>query len=195
MLVAEPPIDADDVPVPDGDVVTAPVPSGSAVTLRFASPFEPWLSLNGRRVVVDDGEEARAVLLWMSRRLAALMRALDTSRGLRGVLVPLTAGSAQQGSGQRGSSHPGPAGNAGGVVVTDIIRLEDGSAADHGSLGAVLEGARVRLLPFAVLGPSMSKSELLLRVRTLYAAGTPLEVRIEDHERVVGRRRLRVGRA
>lgn len=194
MLVAEPPIDADDVPVPEGDVVTAPVPSGPTVTLRFASPFEPWLSLNGRRVTVDDSDDARAVLLWMSRRLSALMRALDTSRGLRGVLTP---SSEKQPAGHGGhGSHGGHGhGHGGGVVVTDVIRLEDGSAADHGSLGGVLEGARVRMLPFAVLGPSMSKSELLLRVRTLYAAGTPLEVRIEDHERVIGRRRLRVGRA
>lgn len=171
MLVDEPALDADDAPVPDGDVVTAPVPGGSVVTLRFASSFEPWLTLNGKRVVGDDDAEARAVLIWMSRRLAALMRALDLGRGLRATLTQKE------------------------IVVTDVIRLEDGSAADHGSLGAILEGARVKTLPFAVLGPSMSKSELLLRVRTLYAAGTPLEVRIEDHERVLGRRRLRVGRA
>jgi hypothetical protein len=176
MLVDEPPIDADDAPVPDGDVVTAPVPSGPVVTLRFASPFEPWLTLNGKRVVADDDGDARVVLLWMSRRLAALMRALDTSRGLRATVT--------------GARSTGEA-----IVVTDVVRLDDGSAADHGSLGANLEGARVKTLPFAVLGPSMSKSELLLRVRTLYAAGTPLEVRIEDNERVLGRRRLRVGRA
>ena len=171
MLVDEPAIDADDAPVPDGDVVTAPVPSGPIETLRFASPFEPWLTLNGKRVIGDDDVDSRAVLLWMSRRLAALMRALDLARGLRAVLT------------------------AKDIVVTDVIRLDDGSAADHGSLGAVLEGARVKTLPFAVLGPSMSKSELLVRARTLYAAGTPLEVRIEDNDRVLGRRRLRVGRA
>lgn len=171
MLVEEPAIDADDAPVPDGDVVTAPVPSGPIVTLRFASSFEPWLTLDGKRVVGDDDADARTVLIWMSRRLAALMRALDLSRGLRAVLT------------QRD------------IVVTDVVRLDDASAADHGSLGAILEGARVKTLPFAVLGPSMSKSELLVRVRTLYAAGTPLEVRIEDNERVLGRRRLRVGRA
>ncbi len=171
MLVEEPAVDADDAPIPDGDVITAPVPSGPVVTLRFASSFEPWLTLDGKRVVGDDDADARSVLIWMSRRLAALMRALDLSRGLRATLT------------QRD------------IVVTDVVRLDDGSAADHGSLGGILEGARVKTLPFAVLGPSMSKSELLIRVRTLYAAGTPLEVRIEDNERVLGRRRLRVGRA
>lgn len=175
-MVDEPPLDADDAPLKDGDVVTAPVPSGPVVTLRFAQAFEPWLTLNGKRVIGDDDADSRAVLLWMSRRLAALMRALDLSRGLRGTLT-------------------GPRNVDGGIVVTDIIRLEDGAAADHGSLGAMLEGARVKTLPFAVLGPSMSKSELLARARTLYAAGTPLEVRVEDQERVLGRRRLRVGRA
>lgn len=175
MLVAEPPIDADDAPFADGDVVTAPVPSGPVVTLRFAQAFEPWLTLNGKRVVGDDDADSRAVLLWMSRRLSALMRALDLSRGLRATLT-------------------GPRSVDGGVVVTDVIRLDDGAAADHGSLSAVLEGAHVKTLPFAVLGPSMSRGELLIRVRTLYAAGTPLEVRFEDQERVLGRRRLRVGR-
>ncbi len=177
MLVDEPPLDNDDAPFPEGDVVTAPVPSGAAVTLRFASPYEPWLTLRGHRVLVDDGDESRSVLLWLSRRLAALTRALDVTRGLRATLSP--------GGGPHG----------GVVVVTDVIRLEDGSAADHQSLATVLEGARVKLLAFAVLGPAMSRNELLARVRTLYAAGTPLEVRSEDQERVLGRRRVRVGRA
>lgn len=177
VLVDEPQLDPDDAALPDGDVVTAPVPSGPVITLRFASPYEPWLTLRGKRVLVDDGDDTRAVLLWLSRRLAALTRALDVTRGLRATLTP------------------GSAGQASVVVVTDVIRLEDGSAADHQSLASVLEGARVKLLAFAVLGPAMSKNELLVRVRTLYAAGTPLEVRSEDQERVLGRRRLRVGRA
>ena len=37
MLVEEPPLDADDAPVPEGDVVTAPVPSGPVITLRFGT--------------------------------------------------------------------------------------------------------------------------------------------------------------
>jgi hypothetical protein len=186
MLVDEPQLDPDDAPLPDGDVVTAPVPSGPVITLRFASPYEPWLTLRGQRVLVDDGDDSRAVLLWLSRRLAALTRALDVTRGLRATLTP----------GSTGHPHPGPAGaHSSVVVVTDVIRLEDGSAADHQSLASVLEGARVKLLSFAVLGPAMSKNELLARVRTLYAAGTPLEVRSEDQERVLGRRRVRVGRA
>ena len=180
MLVEEPHVDPDDAPLPEGDVVTAPVPSGPVVTLRFASPYEPWLTLRGQRVLGDDGDDTRSVLLWLSRRLAALTRALDVTRGLRATLTP--------------AQHAGTP-HASVVVVTDVIRLEDGSAADHQSLATVLEGARVKLPAFAVLGPAMSRNELLLRVRTLYAAGTPLEVRSEDQERVLGRRRLRVGRA
>ena len=177
MLVDEPLLDPLDAPLPDGDVVTAPVPSGPVLTLRFASPYEPWLTLRGRRVLVDDGDESRSVLLWLSRRLAALNRALDVTRGLRATL--------STGVGLHTSV----------VIVTDVIRLKDLTAADHQSLASVLEGARVRLPSFAVLGPSMAKNELLQRVRTLYAAGTPLEVRSEAQDQVVGRRRLRVGRA
>lgn len=175
MIVPEPPYDAEDAPLGEGDVVTAPVPLGRTITLRFASPYEPWLTLDNTRVVADVDVDSRAALLWMSRRLAALFRALDLERGLRAVLT-------------------GAPKDAGGVVVTDVIRLEDGVAADHGSLSAILDGAHVTTPPFAVLGPTHNKGELMARARTLYAAGTPLDVRLEDNERVLARRRLRVGR-
>lgn len=166
----EPSLDADDAPLPDGDLVAAPVPSGAPLTLRFASAYEPWLSLAGRRVVEERGPEQQTALLWLSRRLPALYRALDLNRGLRARL------------------------SDGAVVVTDLVSLDDDSTADHGTMQTILEGAQVKMPAFAVLGASVSRHELAGRVRGLYAAGTPLEIRIEDQGRVVSRRRLRVGR-
>jgi hypothetical protein len=172
MVNDEPMWDDDDAPLPDGDVVASPMPAGARVTLRFASPFEPWLTLAGARVHADHGGETRALWLWFGRRQAALWRALDVARGLRATL------------------------STGSVVVTDVVDLEDGAAVDHGSLMASLEGARVKWPAFAVLGASMgSRPELAARARALYAAGTQLDVRVEDGQRVRGRRRLRVGRA
>lgn len=170
MHIAEPDVEADDVPLPEGEVVAAALPSGLAVSVRFASPYEPWLSLDGRRVIEDASAEHRLALLWLQRRLTSLYRALDIHRGLRGRLT------------------------VSGVIITDLVTLEDGVAADHGTLASVLEGARVRTLDFAALGAAGSRSDLLGRVRGLYAAGTPLEVRVEDQQRVIARRRWRVGR-
>jgi hypothetical protein len=170
MFTAEPAFDADDAPLPDGEAVAAPQTVGARVTLRFVSPYEPWLSLDGHRIAADHGGAGRTLLVWFGRRQSALLRALDLGRGLRASLGP------------------------DGLVVTDIVELADGVAVDHGSLMAALEGARVRLPPFAALGTSLGRSELLARARSLYAAGTPLDVRIEEQQRVVGRRSLRVGR-
>lgn len=172
MRIDEPVVDSDDAPLPEGEVVAAPLPSGRALTLRFASPYEPWIDLDGRRVVEDTDADARAVLTWVARRLTALYRALDLHRGLRATLTP-----------------------AGQVVVTDIVNVNDGVAIGHDALGAALEPARVKTLEFAALGVSGLRTELLARVRGLYAAGTLLELRVEDGRQVVARRRWRVGRA
>jgi hypothetical protein len=172
MVTEEPAWDDDDAPLPEGDVVASPMPVGGRVTLRFASAFEPWLTLGGARIRADVGGDARTLLLWFGRRQAALWRALDAERGLRATL------------------------SGGAVVVTDVVDLAGGVAVDHGSLMATLEGARIKWPAFAVLGSSMgSRAELATRARALYAAGTQLDVRIEDAHRVRGRRRLRVGRA
>lgn len=171
MRIDEPVVDSDDAPLPEGEVVAAPLPSGRSLTLRFASPYEPWLALDGSRVVEDAGPDARIALTWCARRLTALYRALDLHRGLRATLTP-----------------------AGHVVVTDIVTVDDGAAIDHDALTATLEGARVRTLDFAALGVAGLRADLLARVRGLYAAGTMLELRVEEGRRVVARRRLRVGR-
>jgi hypothetical protein len=171
MRIDEPVVDSDDAPLPEGEVVAAPLPSGRAMSLRFASPYEPWIDLDGRRVIDDVDGDARTVLTWVARRLTALFRALDLHRGLRATLTP-----------------------AGQVVVTDIVGVDDGVAIDHDALSATLEGARVKTLDFAALGVGGGRAELLARVRGLYAAGTLLELRVEDGRRVVARRRWRVGR-
>jgi hypothetical protein len=171
MRIDEPPVDPDDAALPEGEVVASPMPSGQRLTLRFASPFEPWLALDGRRVVEDASSDARLVLVWLSRRLTALYRALDLHRGLRATLTP-----------------------AGVVIVTDMVDIDGGAAADHTTMTTSLESARVRTLDFAALGASGNRAELLTRVRGLYAAGTLLELRVEDGRQVVSRRRFRVGR-
>lgn len=170
MTLPEPPIDPDDAPVPEGEAVVVPAPTGSAVRLRFPSPYEPFLTLEGRRVVEDEGPSTRDLLLWFSRRMPALWRALDTKRGVLGVL------------------------QGGTVLVHDVVELEDGSFLDHGLTRQTLEPARVALPSYALLGSVSSKSELAARARGVFAVGTTVEVRIEDAGRVVARRRLRVGR-
>jgi hypothetical protein len=170
MHIAEPDVESDDVPLPEGEVVSAALPSGMALSLRFASAYEAWLSLDGRRVVEDASAEDRLALMWLQRRMTSLYRALDLHRGLRGRLT------------------------SAGVIVTDLVTLDDGVAADHGTLASVLEAAQVRTLDFAALGAAGSRSDLIGRVRGLYAAGTPVEVRVEDQHRVIARRRWRVGR-
>ncbi len=170
MLLDEPHLDADDAPLPEGEVVIAALPSGGAVTLCFASPYEPWLSLDGRRVVDDASPPHRAALLWMARRKTALYRVLDVLRGVRATLT------------------------AGGVIVTDLVQLDDGCSVDHGTLAAALEPARVKTPTFATLGDAGHRIDVQGRARLLYAAGTPVELRIEDQRQIVSRRRWRVGR-
>ncbi|MBM4280906.1 MAG: hypothetical protein FJ137_09130 [Deltaproteobacteria bacterium] len=172
MLTAEPVWDEDDASLPDGDVVVSPLPVGPRLTLRFVSAFEPWLAVAGRRINADDGPESRAALLWFGRRQATLWRALGVDHGLR----------ATQAQGQ--------------VIVTDVLGLNDGVALDHGAMMGALELAKVRWPAFAVLGASIgSRAELAARARVLYAAGTQLDVRVEEDGRVRARRLLRVGRA
>jgi hypothetical protein len=176
MAVPEPTLDAEDAPLPEGEVVGLPLASGLPVTLRFPSPFEPWLTLGGKRVVVDEKGEAgaapRELLLWSSRRLAALWRALEDRVALRAVYVE------QQEQ----------------IVVTDLVSLEENVFFDHGLLRERLEAANVQLARFSLLGALATRAELERRVRATWAPGTIVEVRVEDGRQVVSRRRLRVGR-
>jgi hypothetical protein len=171
MYFAEPEVDDDDSPLPEGEVVAAPLPSGRALGLRFASPYEPWLTLEGKRVVEDVDVDSRTVLVWMMRRLTPLYRALHVMRGLTGTLTA-----------------------TGTVVVRDVVNFDDKSALEHGALSSLLESSRTKTLDFSALGMSSTRQELHARVRGLFAAGTPLEVRVEDGQRVISRRRWRVGR-
>lgn len=171
MRIEEPPVDHDDAPLPEGEVFASPLPSGQRLTLRFASPYEPWIGLDGQRVVEDASPSTRTTLMWVTRRLTGLYRALDIHRGLRATLT-----------------------STGAVVVTDVVEIDGGDAVDHTTMTTSLEAARVRTLDFAALGASGHRADLLTRVRGLYAAGTLLELRVEDGRRVVSRRRWRVGR-
>jgi hypothetical protein len=169
-MLPEPPLDSDDTPLPEGEIVMAALPTGATIGVRFASAYEPWLTMDGQRVVDDSSPAARALLMWALRRKTSLYRALDVLRGLRGILTPT------------------------GIVVVDLVELDTGNAADHGSLGAMLERIRARTLTFATLGDADHRIDISMRARSLFAVGTPVELRVEDRGRVVSRRRLRVGR-
>jgi hypothetical protein len=168
--VPEPEYDADEAPLTDGEAVAMPTPVGAPLTLRFPSPYEVYLVLDGRRVVEDDGGPSRELLLWSSRRLPSLWRALEDRAAVRGVLLD------------------------GRVIVTDLYDFSSGQFVDHGLLRERLEPAAVELGRFSLLGPIGTRAELVSRVRAIYAPGTVVEVRIEDGRRVISRRRLRVGR-
>ncbi len=176
--VPEPAFDADDAPLVDGEAVSVPLPAGTPMTLRFPSPFEPYLTLGGARVLDDAGGDARELLLWCSRRLPALWRALDERTGLRAVFVA------------------GPAESQ--IVVTDLVSLprddDPPEWFDHGLLRERLDASNVTLARFSLLGPLSTRAELERRVRATYAPGTLVEVRVEEGRRVVGRRCVRVGR-
>ena len=178
----EPTLDDEHASLPEGEMVALPLPSGTRVMLRFPSPFELYLTLGARRVTEDDSPAARDLLLWASRGLPALWRAL----GERTVLL---------------AAHVD-----GAVVVTDVAELErdldaDGdepvyrtSYLDHGALRERLEPCSVQLARFSLLGAVGTKAELERRVRASYAPGTLVEVRVEEQGHIVSRRRLRVGR-
>ena len=187
--VPEPLVDGDEAPLPDGEAVAFPIPLGPALTLRFPSPFEPYLELAGARVVDDDGGAARDALLWSARRLAALWRALDERTALRATVVGGALGAAGGAFGGGDGAH---------IVVTDLVVADrDDDAfewADHGVMRERLDAANVELARFSVLGPLSTKGELEKRVRAIYAPGTLVEVRIEDGQRVIARKRVRVGR-
>ena len=190
-MIPEPPLDADDVPLPDGEAVALPIPTGAAMTLRFPSPFEPYIVLGGARIVDDISPEAREVLLWASRRLPALWRALEDRVALCAVFEQRSDHQRNDRSESRGERPGAP------IVVTDLVALERDEEPvwfDHGLLRERLEAANVELARFSLLGALSTKAELERRVRATYAPGTLVEVRVEDGRRVVARRRVRVGR-
>jgi hypothetical protein len=169
-MLPEPPLAPETAPLTEGEIVMAALPNGATVGVRFTSPYEPWLTLDGRRIVDDTSPAARSLLMWALRRKTSLYRALDVLRGLRGVLTPA------------------------GIVIVDLVQLDTGAAADHGTLGAMLERIRARSLTFMTLGDADHRIDVSLRARSLFAVGTPVELRVEDRGSVVSRRRWRVGR-
>jgi hypothetical protein len=175
--VIEPPYDDDDAPLPEGEVVALPVPTGRAWQLSFPSPFETYLLLDGRRVRVDEGPDTRALLVWVSRRIPALWRALEERRVVLGTFVD-------------GEVHaldvcePGDPNDEGSI--TRFL--------DHGAVRATLEPAGTKTAAFSLLGSLGTRADIERRARATYAPGTRIEVRVEDAGRVVSRREMRVGR-
>lgn len=168
--IPDPPLVEGNAPFPDAEVVVLPAPAGRRVTLSFASPYEPYLTLDDGRVLDHPDADTRRLVTWMARRLPALFRALELRYGLLGVL------------------------DEGEVIVLDALDRESDTFVDHGRLRQLLGQARVKLPAFAILGSVANRGELGVRLRSMFAAGTSVEVRHEDGGRVVARRRMLVGR-
>ena len=176
----DPPVDEDEAPLPDGEVVALPLQVGRPFQLSFPSAYEPYLLLDGRRVRLDEGPDTRALLIWCARRTAPLWRALEDRRVLLGTLVE------------------------GDVLAHDVCELDedsvDAEAADaysfddHTAMRARLEPAGQKMAPFSLLGPLGTRADIDRRVRAVYAPGTRIEIRVEDGGHVVSRRRMKVGR-
>jgi hypothetical protein len=158
-------------PWPEGDVVIIPVGSGLAVTLSFAAPFEPLLTLDGVQLhgaaMSNDGH--RQLALWLARHMPALWRALGDRLSVRGTLTA-----------------------DGHVVVSDVLDAQANSI-DHVQLQERLQHAGVLMPAFAVLGVAQ-RDDVIDRARALFASGTPLELRVEGDGRVLHRERLRIDR-
>jgi hypothetical protein len=169
---AIPPMEAEDdsAPLIDGEVVVYPAPRGRSVELRFAGPYEPFLTLDGERVRQASSPDRARLLEWMGRRLPSMYRELDHAYGLCACLTLR------------------------GVEVFDVVELETGDRLDHAGVRRQLADSDVLLPRLALLGPVGSLGELQARIRGMYASGTLLEVRREESGRTRGRRRVRVGR-
>ncbi len=160
----------DDAALVEGEVVVYPAPRGRSVELRFAGPYEPFLTLDGERVLQASSPDRARLLEWMGRRLPAMFRELEHAYGLCACLTLR------------------------GVEVGDVVELETGERLDHAGVRRHLADSDVLLPQLALLGPVGSLGELQSRIRGMYASGTLLEVRREESGRVLGRRRVRVGR-
>jgi cytidylate kinase len=165
-----PVFDDDDAPLPIADLVALPAVAGREVTLQFASPFEAYLTLDGRRLSEHHDDDERRLLTWLGRRTPELMRALDLDLAIRAVLTDA------------------------GVVVTDAVQMETQTFLDHARLRQRLSSAHVELPTFAVLGAVPNKAELMQRLRGMFAAGTSVEVRVEEERQAKTRRVVHVGR-
>jgi hypothetical protein len=155
---------------PPGEVIIVPVGSGPPVTVSFAAPFEPSLTMDGLQIPGQtpmDGQ--RALQSWLARHLPALWRCLGTTLSLRGTLTV-----------------------DGQVVVSDVLD-DQANCLDHLHLIEKLQHSGVVMPAFAVLG-TVAHDDLADRARALFASGTPLEVRVEGGGRVLHRERLRIDR-
>ena len=155
--------------ISEGDLVVFPRSPGPTVTLRFPAPYEPFLRVDGKRLLEANTSAERVLLIWLGRRLPALSRILEERTGLRAVLHKDV------------------------VRVSELVELESENLLDHSAMRRLSE-ADVTLPAFAVLGPMGSRAELMSRLRSIYAAGTQVEVRGEEMGRTLWRGHLEVGR-
>lgn len=160
----------DDPQATEGEVIALPISAGRTFSLLFTSPYEAYLRLEGQRVVQDDNEHTRQLLMWQGRHLTSLFRTLGLHFGVRGIL------------------------NEGDVVVTDLFDRDRGLFVDHIGLRQRLLDTGVQLPSFAVLGPTATRAELSQRLRSIFASGTAVEIRNEEAGRVSARRQVHVGR-
>jgi hypothetical protein len=163
----EEPVDA---PLFEGEIVVRPVGAPAQLTLYFASVWEPFLFVDGVRLISHENARHRHTFMWLGRHLPVLFRALEDHRVLHGEVTDA------------------------GVVVVDVATLEDRIFLDHAQVRRALGTGVFQFAPFALLGPIASKNDLMQRLRGMYATGSRVEVRREDTGRVLGRRVVKVGR-
>jgi len=163
--------DERDAPLGEGEIVVRPLGSAPRLALFFASVWEPFLLLDGKRLLAHEERRHRRTFTWLGRHLPVLHRALESERVLFAELTEA------------------------GVVVVDVASLdEEGAFLDHAAVRRMLGSQLPMFAPFALLGPISSKNDLMGRLRAMYATGSRVEVRREDGGKVIGRRMVQVGR-
>jgi hypothetical protein len=162
--------EAADAPLIEGDIVVRPIGTATRLTLYFPSVWEPFLFVDGHRLVSHEHTRHRHLFTWLGRHLPVLFRALEAERVLHADVTDA------------------------GIVIVDVAGIEDGVFLDHAQVRRVLGSGTFQFAPFAILGPISSKNDLMQRLRGMYATGSRVEVRREDSGRVVGHRTVQVGR-
>lgn len=161
-----------------GELTLLGLPQGVAWQVGFASAFELVLRREGQLVGRRYRAEHQSMLLWAHQRLPALNAALETNLDLIVIEVDTPDGVPQ-------------------IVPRDVWDRQRGALLDHASARDVLTRAHLAPPPHSLLGEVTSLLDLQVRMASLGAPGTRLEVRRHEGGLVAARAVLtvEVGRA